>query len=469
MFASRKEFKKPTYMEAAGTSHFKVFPRLGDCNEEKDACDAGFRYDRICSPYHAMSFSMFDHLFIFSTFAAARAANADGASEDAIRRHGRWATSDAMSRFYLGSIAREAVRVLAGFKVEKGYFYLERASIVPPQDLLKEIFPTVRPTLEAMLQSNRTKSAIETIGFLRLMDYLKLVILQDSVLLKDAFPNCPLWSYKPFNTEAYQTFYAEAKATLAKETSPFDLRVRSVLPIVHDQMQNLANAITGANRELRSWLADIDKTLAELTQAQQNMPQNVHNSVVHALKRFTRNQYRAAQAMDDGDSTDDEEEYPSYDGSDEEEKSDLETSDDDDRDDRIDDSTTHAAPGSSSRPSAQTKPTVPDYKMKRDHQTITQVWEEWDQGINGGPAIKNLEKDYQNKWRTKGADRQFFSVRKRLIDYIITTAEEEGKPVTAVVDEVEAKRDNEALSITGYIKKYLSTTTTQSNQEGIAE
>lgn len=80
----------------------------------------------------------------------ARAASLGGASDDAIRRQGRW-NVDAMTSHYLSQISHEAVRALASFPVQRGSFYLERGILEPPDELKKLVFPTAEECLTTVL------------------------------------------------------------------------------------------------------------------------------------------------------------------------------------------------------------------------------------------------------------------------------------------------------------------------------
>jgi hypothetical protein len=59
-----------------------------------------------------------------------------GAPDSDIRRLGNWSRA-AMEGCYLTTLPRGAMRALAGFNPQGGMFYLERASINPPEELKK--------------------------------------------------------------------------------------------------------------------------------------------------------------------------------------------------------------------------------------------------------------------------------------------------------------------------------------------
>jgi len=80
-----------------------------------------------------------------------RMADLLGAPNSDIRRLGNWSRA-AMEGCYLTTLPRGAMRALAGFNPQGGMLYLERASINPPEELKKLIFPEV----DEWIQKNET-------------------------------------------------------------------------------------------------------------------------------------------------------------------------------------------------------------------------------------------------------------------------------------------------------------------------
>ncbi|KAL9938962.1 hypothetical protein V8E36_001775 [Tilletia maclaganii] len=78
--------------------------------------------------------------------------------------------------------------------------------------------------------------------------------------------------------------------------------------------------------------------------------------------------------------------------------------------------------GSSASELAATEP--PHYEQSRALTTIAHVWEEYERGINGGPAVKELEAVWQHKWRADAKNRKSFSQRAKLYRLITRLAVE---------------------------------------------
>jgi len=143
---------------------------------------------------------------------SARLAELDGVPETQIRRAGRWNT-DAMTGAYLSYLPRAFIRSIAGFPQEgKGYF-LPRARETPPAALCSKIWPEVDVWLERMEAYRPGKADNEVVrldlagsGFLYLLGALRVVLLQDSVVLRKEFPRHPLWKDPLFDGEEYRRF-----------------------------------------------------------------------------------------------------------------------------------------------------------------------------------------------------------------------------------------------------------------------
>ncbi|OWY91439.1 hypothetical protein PHMEG_00039979 [Phytophthora megakarya] len=96
----------------------------------------------------------------------ARMAELAGATEAQIRRLGRWNAST-MEGCYLSALPREAMRSLAGFTPDRNTFFLERASLIPPEHLQTQIFPFIETYMAAYMQESAPHVA--TGGFLDLL------------------------------------------------------------------------------------------------------------------------------------------------------------------------------------------------------------------------------------------------------------------------------------------------------------
>lgn len=204
----------------------------------------------------------------------AKAASAQGASEESIRRHGRW-LGDRMTEHYLIPISYDAIRPLAGFPVQKGSYFLKRDVLDPSQSLQQMLFPEVDGWLQKF-ENNEIQSDMAGVGFLRMMLYLRRVILQDAVVLMDKFPDLPIWRHQVFSSPEFLQFRSAAARTLATVTSPFDIQLRAVVPLVEQQLRNVQNVVVDTSA----------RSTARLEQLLTNVGANIRPVVREELQQF---------------------------------------------------------------------------------------------------------------------------------------------------------------------------------------
>ncbi|POM76832.1 Short-chain dehydrogenase [Phytophthora palmivora] len=189
-----------------------------------------------------------------------------GATDSQIRRLGRWNAS-AMEGCYLTANPREAMRSLAGFLPDRRTFFLERASLSPPENHQREIFPFVENYMSAYMQHSAPHIAIGV--YLNLLLYLRIVILQDAVRLRDVHPTHKLWSFSPFNSSAFDMFATYLKDKIATEQTPQTTMLCALVPDlinhVKQQHQQTLSHIESKISEVGTSVLSIKETITQLT------------------------------------------------------------------------------------------------------------------------------------------------------------------------------------------------------------
>lgn len=175
---------------------------------------------------------------------SARMAEFAGAEDNHIRRQGRW-NSQAMENCYLTTIPREAVRGLAGFDPKRPCFCLPRSSLLPPKILLDMVFPWI-DEWTAKRESGLVVPTICLDSFLMAMNFLRIVLLQDSVILKERLPNLFIWNNSIFTSPEYQVFQKELKACMEKAINQDDVRIREVLPALNSHLRDEFSSLRSA-------------------------------------------------------------------------------------------------------------------------------------------------------------------------------------------------------------------------------
>ena len=149
-----------------------------------------------------------------------------------------------MTGAYLSYLPRTFMRSIASFPKEgKGYF-LPRAREVLEKALCLKIWPETNVWLKRIetYYLDRANNKVVWLnltgsGFLRLRA-LRVILLQDSVILRKQFPLHPLWKDSLFNCEEYQRFAARVESPLANAVTPNELIIRKYWP-AHEAVAKL--------------------------------------------------------------------------------------------------------------------------------------------------------------------------------------------------------------------------------------
>lgn len=102
---------------------------------------------------------------------------------------------------------------------------------------------------------------------------------------------------------------------------------------------------------------------------------------------------------------------------------------------------------------AQLAAKAPTYSMNRQASSIPQLWREWSVGLPGCPSVQELDRIWGARWRASAKERQFYSLRKVIVEELRRRAEEhdgEGDMETkmqAAVDAMERERNLSGASL----------------------
>ncbi|GBE83282.1 hypothetical protein SCP_0503300 [Sparassis crispa] len=83
----------------------------------------------------------------------------------------------------------------------------------PPSEFLAQVFPWIeqeQAALKTRIQDNLLAQDYALCHFLRLMLWLRRVLLQDAAILCTMQPSAPVFAFAPFNTPAFHTFASQA-------------------------------------------------------------------------------------------------------------------------------------------------------------------------------------------------------------------------------------------------------------------
>jgi hypothetical protein len=351
-----------------------------------------------------------------------RHAELSGVEETQIRRAGRWNT-DAMTGAYLSYLPRAFMRSIAGFPKEgKGYF-LPRAQEVPGDALCSKIWPETDVWLKLMETYHPDRADNEVVrldlagsGFLRLLRALRLILLQDSVILRKEFPLHPLWMDSLFNCAEYRQFAARVESSLAKVTMPDELIMQKYWP-AHEAVSKLRHE--AAVSEIRGVKLCVQSVLERLDEMEWSAASVApiwiqqgktgvwigptssiglsadHHPGPRSKVSGIEMDIRSVQSLSHTQPLP----HPER------------------RDDQSHLSPPMQADGGGGLPALFIlDPQMParKYKMFRGSNSVLQLWTEWTLGLAGGPSIEALDHCWGARWRV-GSEAMFYSRRRRVI------------------------------------------------------
>jgi hypothetical protein len=192
----------------------------------------------------------------------ARMAELAGAEDSEIRRLGRW-NAQALAGCYLAAIPRAAVRTLAGFSPEAGSYFLKRAAVVPSYSLQSLVFPWLNSYLDPSVEMERT---IAVQGFVSLLQYLIVVVLQDAAIVSRKYPSHPLFQLSLFRSEQFLTFRRELEEAMSAEEDPTESNLHRFLPALTDKINNAHQSLMAKSNMIQQEVQSLTQHAVESNQ-----------------------------------------------------------------------------------------------------------------------------------------------------------------------------------------------------------
>ena len=184
------------------------------------------------------------------------------------KRHGLWGT-DTCDGVYGSPIAVEAMRAFSGHAPKEKVYYLKRAVLVPDADLQKMVFPEVDEILRKVQAGNEgLEQQLAAIGFLKMLQYLREVIIQDACILMDLYPSLKVWRHEIFRSPAFIDFKMRLANTMQTAQDPTINRIERAIPelaphifamsqSIHQKLDNLSQQVDRAARRTETQVASI--------------------------------------------------------------------------------------------------------------------------------------------------------------------------------------------------------------------
>jgi hypothetical protein len=162
-----------------------------------------------------------------------------------IRRLGNWDPST-QEAAYSAKLPLKPMRVAVGFHEQKGLHWSARQMKIPAETLQQQLWSWIEDSLQAI---NTATSADQidrytAIGFLKLLKFLRIVILQDAAMLLHQGRTHIVLEDPIFSSPAFLNFKAEIVQHCQEATNPCDTNLNQLIPGMNERLGNLQSSVS---------------------------------------------------------------------------------------------------------------------------------------------------------------------------------------------------------------------------------
>jgi hypothetical protein len=322
-----------------------------------------------------------------------------------------------MSTTYLTELPREFIRIVAGHSAQ-GLYFIDRAQIQPSEKLKSHIFPNVRRDL-ANYDNDIYPPNCSGQGFLLLMEQMKTVFLQDSVLLRALYPDHPNFEAALFKSPEYTAFAEKVLAACKDPEVSRNKRMHAVMPTIADEIQ-------GMRQELNSDFGRVEQSQEHSFRAVTR-----HLTGIGGMLRGATIQIPSYTASINFS-------LPAYGSYLQPSHTSVLPTGDTPITPSLSFKTSPLSPHTSP-PSNQASPALAEhaavalygeqydcvqYEMDSNAITVLNVWYKWHEDSASKPSVVELNHKFEHRWRRTVKTKTAYSMRKKLIEEIDKQASE---------------------------------------------
>ncbi|CAN6652952.1 hypothetical protein TRVA0_026S00892 [Trichomonascus vanleenenianus] len=332
------------------------------------------------------------------------------------------------------SIPNLAVRYLSGFEGQQcrpGMYVIPRAVEAPPKALMTRVFPFIES-----LEKTATKQAGD---FLKLLKFLRVVLLQDTAVFRSRYPHLPIFKQPIFCSPEYELYSSTVLKNHARAHPSFiPQEVVQNIPGMFHAIKSLENQVAVLISQINRIDAERKREIQVLQQefVRQNERYFRLSNDLNVLKSGT-----TLAATLQGASEDVLQSPPS-----------LPSQPNATRSDNSNSGLFRSHPRftlakSGATPFPQFRLPVLDpwadydftrYEMERNTTTVNDLWEEWNHGIGGKPSVKYMDRRFGARWRKDCT--KYYLRHKTIVEEVLKTVSALKIPEEEAVNKVENYR-----------------------------
>ncbi len=276
---------------------------------------------------------------------------------------------------------------------------MKRTLLEPPLSLKTQIFPEL-DLWKNRLATGELEISLSLSGFFDLLDYFRIVILQDSVILRQKYPHLFIWNHPLFSSQEYLSFEGELQNAMRNAPEPQMATITQLVPEIAQSINNISAEVARSNAKVDQLNIRIDRVLRAqriLNSIQQVINERVEEDVVQDQNRQEEVE-RVHENMN-----------------------------------------MQLAPP----PEILIARETGNYKMRRNIQmTVMDQWTEFNQGLDGYPPVRELAAG--SNWKRNEAESRYYRNRRTIINEIDKMIEN-GLAEEEAVNVMEQKRSDKTL------------------------
>jgi len=347
---------------------------------------------------------------------------------------GGWSTN-AGEGCYGNGLSRPAMRAMAGFPADEKMYHLPRGTVTPPEVLQKQIFPELEEWERRHIDGDDCEPNFALRGFLRMLRFLRDVILQDAAVLMDDYPHI-VFDHPIFSSAEFLTFKGIMKEVIATTVHPVSHDIQRVMPELCRQiatgneclMENLINAIRSASNAISN---KVDKNQLELQVSVNSLRRALTTSLSNAVTTFEQLNVRELNDTTVNGTVHTSLDTTMYDAT---------------INDNVPAAINTTMPSLQEVPNAAVPPHFHDV-ISASVTTVPDVLTEWVHGINGKSSVASVEAQWGTQWRVGSQIQKMFSRRRIIVSLIERYAQNKGLTIEAAAWLIEEKRLKKNISL----------------------
>ena len=337
-----------------------------------------------------------------------------------------------MTGCYLTSLPREFMRATADFDPEwPGSYYIPRATVLPPPALAAAVWPEIE-SWKARLESGEAEQNKAAGAFLELLDWLRLVLLQDAPFLLAEYPEHPIFQSSVFHSLEFSIFAARVRETSHDiQEDPHSVAIEKAIPAVSEKLRTLATQLAASERfhiqryqELLRQFQHVQRQLDDLTRGSWTTyfsPYGRHTTqqFQHHTQQFQHTQTSPLQPQPQPQPQPSTPPLPQ---------------------------TLGQAVRSPLEPITLNSSHQPQqlYRLPRDTKSVVELVQIWREGVAGMPSVTSLEQRWGSRWRP-ASEKAFYCTRKIIIDEVARRAAAKGLTEYEVAKQMDREKGPASL------------------------